>query len=653
MANEIEKNIYLVNAPAGSGKTTKIKEMIVEHTISSPEDNILCITYTNRAVDELKKGITNSHIFISTIHSFINTLISPFFALTPIKELYWEMFGDRIRERIDNISCDEKIEKSNKRYIEENGELTIPILKNNIKCISYGETEFSSLYYGKLSHDDLLIFAKKLMDRYPNVRKKISDKYQLIFIDEYQDTSADVLNIFYQAVKNKDTKLFFLGDRMQQIYKNYDGSFEGIFSTFNTEVSLGINHRSIPAIVEILNNLYNNPKYKQEVYEQNKGEYPKYNPRIILSENIRKDIEENLKEYPETLILYLFNKERFQEIGAGSLWRVYSNLEQYSFGKKYSAVNVLTDTSDDNPDEMMKFLFRISEMNGYWTKCQYGNLIYKCKKYKKYFDVSVNSVISHADKARIKSLWMTAFDIYNDSTKSIGELIKYLVDKQIIIKSCLERINPNQEYNKLLDVSISEVKALYNYLKEPHISTQHGVKGESHDTVVFIATDSFNKPIAHMYEFFEVWATTDFSLNEFESFYYSYAKYVSNVEKIIGIKIATLNKDLHDKHKSRLIEYSQKILMKYSENKLFEKIAKGIYEDYLNKQTVKNAQRCFKDSTVYGVLSAYRLFYVGCSRARKNLTIIIDKSKVNNFITEFTNKAKKVGFDVILSEEKT
>lgn len=60
MANEIEKNIYLVNAPAGSGKTTKIKKMIVEHTISSPRDNILCITYTNRAVDELKKGITNN-----------------------------------------------------------------------------------------------------------------------------------------------------------------------------------------------------------------------------------------------------------------------------------------------------------------------------------------------------------------------------------------------------------------------------------------------------------------------------------------------------------------------------------------------------------------------------------------------------------------
>lgn len=190
MANELEKNIYLVNAPAGSGKTTKIKQMIVEHTISCPRDNILCITYTNRAVDELKKGITNNHITISTIHSFINSLIAPFFTLPQTKELYWSIFEQRIQQRIKNIAQDKKIEKSNKKYIEKYGGLTDSIIKDNIRGISYGETEFTSLYYGRLSHDDLLMFARVLMERYPNIRKKISNKYQVVFIDEYQDTSA-------------------------------------------------------------------------------------------------------------------------------------------------------------------------------------------------------------------------------------------------------------------------------------------------------------------------------------------------------------------------------------------------------------------------------------------------------------------------------
>ena len=375
--------------------------MLIDHTIRYPEDNILCITYTNRAVDELKIGINNKHIFISTIHSFINALVAPLLVLTPIKDLYWEFFGERIQERINNVNNDEKIEESNKSYTEKYGELSINILKTNIKRISYGETKFSSLYYGKLSHEDLLMFARIIMDRYPNVRKKISDKYQLIFIDEYQDTSSDVLNIFYRAIKNTDTKLLFLGDKMQQIYKTYDGSFESIFSKFNTEVSLGTNHRSIPVIVDILNNLYNNPKYKQEVYEENKRKHPEYNPRIILSDNIHKDIDSNLKSYPDTLILYVFNKERFQEIGAGSLLDVYSRMDQYGFGKKYSAINVLTDTREDNPDEMMKFLFRINEMSDYWTSGQYGNLIFQCKKYKKYFNTGVNSITKHTDKLRI------------------------------------------------------------------------------------------------------------------------------------------------------------------------------------------------------------------------------------------------------------
>ncbi|MBN1071332.1 ATP-dependent helicase [Clostridium botulinum] len=647
MANEIEENIYLVNAPAGSGKTTKIKAMLIEHTLSYPEDNILCITYTNRAVDELKKDINNNHIFISTIHSFINALVTPLFALTRIKDLYWEFFGERIQDRINNVKNDEKIEESNKNYIEKHGELSVKILKTNIERISYGETKFSSLYYGKLSHEDLLMFARIIMDRYPNVRKKISDKYQLIFIDEYQDTSSDVLNIFYRAIKDTDTKLFFLGDKMQQIYKTYDGSFENIFLKFNTAVSLGTNHRSIPVIVDILNNLYNNPKYKQDVYEENRGKRPEYNPRIILSDNIYKDIEDNLKSYPDTLVLYVFNKERFQEIGAGSLWNVYSKMNQYGFGKKNSAVNVLMDISEDNPDEMMKFLFRINEMSDYWTRGQYGNHIFQCKKYKKYFNTSVNSIITHTDKLRIKNLWATFFQIFNDNTKNIGELIKYLKDNQIIVESCLDKINPNQEYHKIFEVSVSEVKSLYEYLKEPHISTQHGVKGESHDTVVFVAADSFNEPIVHMYKFFEVWAKTDFSLNEFERFYYSYARFISDVKNTIGIKIDDLNKELLAKHKEYLIQQSNKILSEFTNSKLFEEVAKKPYEDYLKKQTVGNAKKCFKDSTAYGTLSAYRLFYVGCSRARKNLTIIVDKSKMSNFINEFTEKTKMVGFDVI------
>ena len=103
MANEINENIFLVTAPAGSGKTTEIRKMVDTHLREYPEDNILCITYTNRAADELSKDIESDKVFFGTIHSFINHFISSFFSHRAIIDLYWEVYRDKIVERIENV----------------------------------------------------------------------------------------------------------------------------------------------------------------------------------------------------------------------------------------------------------------------------------------------------------------------------------------------------------------------------------------------------------------------------------------------------------------------------------------------------------------------------------------------------------------------
>ena len=92
---------------------------------------------------------------------------------------------------------------------------------------------------------------------------RLTQKYQSIFIDEYQDSAASVLRMFYKACLNTKSNLYFLGDKMQQIYKNYDGSFEEELKTLNTDIKLDINHRSIPDIVSVLNNIYNDKGFKQ------------------------------------------------------------------------------------------------------------------------------------------------------------------------------------------------------------------------------------------------------------------------------------------------------------------------------------------------------------------------------------------------------
>ena len=147
MANKLN-NCYLINAPAGSGKTTEIKSIVQRCIIDNPKDNILCITYTNRAADELSKGILSKNVFIGTIHSFLHFFLKPYFAHQDILELYFEIYGAQISERIDNKSQKESIAESNARYIEKYGKLDYDMVRNNIKVLSYNESPFSSLYYG-------------------------------------------------------------------------------------------------------------------------------------------------------------------------------------------------------------------------------------------------------------------------------------------------------------------------------------------------------------------------------------------------------------------------------------------------------------------------------------------------------------------------
>ena len=73
----------------------------------------------------------------------------------------------------------------------------------------------------------------------------------------------------------------------------------------------------------------------------------------------------------------------------------------------------------------------------------------------------------------------------------------------------------------------------------------------------------------------------------------------------------------------------------------------GIYIR-LSKEDLKkgNAKNIFKISKIEGILTAYKLFYVGCSRARKNLVIVVDETKINKFENEFKAKLISIGFEI-------
>lgn len=645
------ENIFLVNAPAGSGKTTKIKAMLSEIVTTNPNDHILCITYTNRAAEELSKGMDTGNIFFGTIHAYIHKLVAPFFAHKQILNLFWEIYGAQIRERISNTTCDDNITMSNQRYIEKYGALTEESVRYNILRINYNETSFNSLYYGGLGHDDLIIFAKEIFERFPAVRRKIINKYKFIFIDEYQDTSGYILRLFYEAVRDTEIKLYLLGDRMQQIYKNYDGSFEEELLIFNRSISLDTNHRSIKVIVDILNNIYNNPAYKQDVSSDKKEIQPDYLPEVVITKDAKSSVKEYQLKNNEVLVLYLLNKDKFKEIGASGLYKAFSGMDKYSFSRKYHPNDVLSDNTQENPDPLMRFLFSFDDIMYYYQNKNFGRMITHCKNYKEFYSASTYFITKHDDKKRLATIYERLSAIYfnKGSIVTIEQMLKILLEHDIISEMFIEGVIEAGEYTAVLEVAITEVRRLAAYLKEPKISTQHGVKGESHTSVVFVAADSYNTPIVHMYEFFRVWSHVHFSLNEIENFYYQYAKQVIEVENKLGMPTKDLTADSHNKNEANKIilkQASEKILNVFQENNIFEVLCKKNYEEYLKKPNVGNAKKCFKDNTVYGVVVAYKLFYVGCSRARKNLTVIVEEEKIADFREDFIKKMKDIGFSV-------
>jgi DNA helicase-2/ATP-dependent DNA helicase PcrA len=647
MADAIVENLFLVNAPAGSGKTTWIRKNVRKYLLQNPNDNVLCITYTNRAAEELGKDVDSNRVYFGTIHSFINDFIGSFFSHESILELYWEVYKNQIVERIENISQNGNWAESNMRYIEKYGGLTPEIVRSNITMISYNQAPFNSLYRGALGHDDLISFTRLAVERFPVIKKKISDKYQVVFIDEYQDTATDVLQIFYSSMIGKKSKLYLLGDKMQQIYRNYNGEFEIYFNIFNKSINLSVNYRTTPKIVSILNKIYNDECYKQTAYEKNRDENMDFLPEVRIVTDIEKNVSELMEQYKDSLILYLSNKSRFYNIGVGELYDAYSGMEKYSFGKKYNAVDVLTKEEIRENDALLSFLFTVNIIVDYFTKEFYGEVFRIIRKAGTYFNCEKFSIRKHIDKHLVKDKLDDIVALYNELSTTVDDFLSLCVEKKYIREEFYSAVVEENDYQLVKNVKVQEVKVLADYMSDPKISTQHGVKGESHDTVVFVADNSRSNPVVHMSKFFEMWSNIDITLSEFDAFYYIYSQMLNQIENKIGMKCSQLKADTYISVVSTIDEELQAFTKKNETNPYYIQLLKVKMDKYFGKKNVTNVKECLKEGTVYGPLCAYRLFYVGCSRAKRNLVIMINKKDIEGFEDKLRNKLMITGFNVL------
>ena len=654
-----QNNFYKINAPAGSGKTYFISKTINDILNNEPFVKILCITYTNRASQVMQERIVSPNVEISTIHSFLNKFLKPFFRNEKVIDYYLEIYKEEIETTLKEET---KLNRYKERFQVE-GEVSEETIKSNLYEIYYNERQYSSVLNGGLSHDDLLNFSFKLIDRFPKIGFKLREMYDYIFIDEVQDTNADILRFFYNSAKDSSTNVYFLGDKMQEIYNKYDGSFETEFREFDGNLSktFTTNYRSSEEIVDLLNNLYqSSSRVKQVAYKGKKGQFP----QLVFTDNIEKYLFDNREAYEEFYKLRTINKKRFQNINnsgksAEEIYKIYQKI--YPNNGRVSVMDVLVNSNyDENPDVLMSFFSLLFQVLSEYHNKNYGEMIRLLKNSKNnlsfgksvpVFDSNILKIEFHQDKVKMKEK-MDLFVKLLESKDLLGIVIQELVANKVISDDFYKFIflydkNGDFLYTDLFCSSIELFKLIDEYNRTPMVSTQHGVKGEGHKKILFVAENS-STPGIKIYEFLNLFSSfytqnIVFNFDNFQQFYYDFNNDILSLEEKLGKKIRKI--DVGDRE--RYFSDFQEIFNKYLDNDYFKFIC--LKENKLNfqkKTAIKKIQEnIFNNNLVRSVLTAYKLFYVGCSRAEEELVVLIDANQIDN-MEEFKNCFNQIGFQI-------
>ena len=654
-----QNNFYNINAPAGSGKTYFISKTINDILNNEPFVKILCITYTNRASEVMQERIISPNVEISTIHSFLNNFLKPFFSNDKIINFYFEIYKEEIKTTLDNSGT--LVERYKERFSVD-GDVSEEIIKSNLK-IYYNERQSSFVLDGGLSHDDLLYFSFKLIERFPKIGFKLREMYNYIFIDEVQDTSTEVLRFFYNSARNSLTKVYFLGDKMQEIYNKYDGSFESEFGEFDSSLSqtFTTNYRSSKEIVNLLNHLYLSvSRVTQNSYIGEKGQLP----QLVFTDNIETYLSNNSEVYEKFYKLRTVNRKRFENINNSgeSAEEIYTKYQEiYPNNGRISVMDVLVNSSyDENPDELMSFLSLLFQILNEYHNKNYGEMIRLLKNSKNnlsfgksisVFDSSILKIEFHQDKVKLKEK-MDLFAKLLESKELLGIVIQELVVNKVISDDFYKFIflyakNGDFLYTDLFCSSIELFKLIDEYNRNPMVSTQHGVKGEGHKKILFVAENS-STPGIKIYEFLNLFSSfytqnIVFNFDSFQQFYYDFNHDILSLEEKLGKKIRKI--DAGDRE--RYFSDFQEIFNKYLDNDYFKFIC--LKENKLNfqkKTAIKKIQEnIFNNNLVRSVLTAYKLFYVGCSRAEEELVVLIDANQIDN-MEEFKNCFNQIGFQI-------
>jgi DNA helicase II / ATP-dependent DNA helicase PcrA len=213
-------------AGAGSGKTTSLVKAL-NHIITTKGDalrrqgqQVACITYTEIAAKEIWNEVgNNALVHVSTIHSFLWTVIKPF-----QKDIKKWVLGNIIRKTTDletkMASYGPRVQQQTKdKDAKQHEKLKSTFLSiDKVSYFNYGTG--SNYLKGILGHDDIITLVPAMIQDRPMLNAIVSQKFPYVFVDESQDTFPAIISAFKKIDTDHKGKfcLGFFGDPMQKIY---------------------------------------------------------------------------------------------------------------------------------------------------------------------------------------------------------------------------------------------------------------------------------------------------------------------------------------------------------------------------------------------------------------------------------------------------
>lgn len=493
-----ESKCFRVEAGAGSGKTYSLMKVIewLQDNKSSEFKHfgkkVACLTFTNAAVDVIQSRLTeNSFITPSTIHTFAWNAVKQF--QETIKEIMYE-----------NQSLPKDCEKEIIKKI------------NYTLGSKYFDVDDKTLYLG---HNDILKIFCLILDN-QKFRNILCNQYPIILIDEYQDSNKEIIDRFLKYFISKDTgiQFGFFGDSWQTIYAT-NGACGKIENDKIIEIKKTINFRSIQPIVDVLNRIRPNlpqksalPNADGKVTVITTNNFPLSQRR---TDRFFKDDLPSL--YAEKYVKKIkdeFDKDKEDEQKLKVLMLTHRILAEQ---QGYPSLFDLLGDGLKNADDILLCYLR----DTLFPLIKYINqndMIGICEILK----ITSYPIHSKADKTKWNNL-KGAFDNLND--KTILDLLSIFKENELIsfpepildiynnLKAGSSDKYQEGTYEQLKDVKVSEfIHAVTFISPESQFSTDHGVKGEEYESVLFVIGRGWN-----LYQFDKWMPMSGQQLNEHDA----------------------------------------------------------------------------------------------------------------------------------------